>query len=71
MTAQTDILALYDEAIANVELWRNKRPLTKATPNEIHLYNVFTEAKRQLSGHLACIEDSLGVYMKRDKNAPR
>lgn len=64
----SEILELYDKAIEMCERWRlgdKSFTIQKATPNQLHLYNVFTRAKNELSGHQACIEDSLGVYMKR------
>lgn len=54
----SDLVKLYEEAIEICEQWRSKRPITKATPNELHLYNVFTKAKRELEAHLACIKDA-------------
>lgn len=59
-----ETLKLYEEAIKVCEQWRSKKSLIKATPNEVRLYNVFTQAKNVLSAHKACMEDVLGVYMK-------
>lgn len=64
----SELVSLYTEAIEICEKMRNKVPIAKATPNEIHLINIFTRAKRELSGHLACIEDAQGTYMKGAKN---
>ena len=62
-----EINELYMEAIRVVDHWRSKRKLAQATPNELHLYNIFTRAKNELEGHLACIEDTQGIYMKKFK----
>lgn len=60
----TDLLELYDEAIEVCEMWRNRTLVTKATPNELHIYNTFTQAKRELEQQLACIND----IIKRSNN---
>lgn len=65
-----DVNKMYEEAIEVVENWRsgNKRfTLHKATPNEIHLYNIFTKALHELKNQLATIEDTQGIYMKDKK----
>lgn len=62
-----DLIKFYEEAIDVCEVWRSKVPITKATPNELHLYSIFTRTKNALSEQLACIEDAQGVYMKRSK----
>ena len=66
----TDLVKLYKEAIASAELWRSGKGafnIQSATPNELHIYNVFTQAKNQLKANLACIEDAQGTYMKGKK----
>jgi hypothetical protein len=58
MTAkQKELINSYEEAIEVCERWRSKRPLPTATPAELHLYNVFTIARRDLAGELAVIRD--------------
>lgn len=63
----SDLVKLYEEAIEVCEQWRGKRPIAKSTPNELHLYNIFTKAKFELQSQLACIEDAQGTYMKGSK----
>jgi hypothetical protein len=58
----SELSDVYTSAIEVCEQWRSKVPLSKATPNEIRLYNIFTHAQKQLKDHLACIEDVEGTY---------
>lgn len=61
---------MYQEAIRVCEYWRlgkGQFKLTSATPAQINLYNVFTQAKQALSNELAVIEDVQGIYMKKGK----
>lgn len=56
---------LYKQAIEICEAWRLGNAdfkLVDAKPNQIHLYNIFTRAKNELAGHLATVEDTLGIY---------
>jgi hypothetical protein len=55
------------EAISDCDKWRKHYKITDATPNQLHLYNIFTSAKGQLSSHLACIEDFGKTYMTEGK----
>ncbi len=63
----TELEQLYTDAIAICETWRAKRPIAKATPNELHLYNVFTQASTHLANQLACIQDVQGNYNLKGK----
>lgn len=63
----SELEKLFTEAIEVCEQWRKKRKLVEATPNEIGLYNVFTEAKRSLESQLACIQDVQGNYNVKEK----
>ena len=50
-------------AIKLVEQGRGtSQKLVKASPIQIDIYNVFTQAKRQLDTLKAIVEDSLGIY---------
>lgn len=42
--------------------------LIKASPVQIHIYNVFTSAKIDLKSLLANLEDVLDIYNKETKN---
>lgn len=64
----SEIITLYKDAIKVCKTWRkDKFNLNKATPNEIHLYNIFSAAQHSLEQQLACIEDAMGIYMKGKK----
>ena len=62
----SEIEKLYTDAIDDCDVWRSKTELSKATPNEIHLYNIFTDAKNKLQDQLACIKDIQGNYNHRE-----
>lgn len=60
-----DKLQQIKDALEIVERGRgDAAKLVKASPIEISIYNIFTNAKRQLDSLGADIEDALGIYMK-------
>lgn len=53
----TDKLSHIDEAIALAEKGRGSaQGLVKASPIQIHIYNVFTAAKNDLIHYTECVE---------------
>lgn len=55
-----ELIQMYKEAIVNVENWRlanGSFKLISASPAQIHLYNIFTNAKNILEDRLSLIED--------------
>lgn len=58
----------YEAAIKVCEGMRGMATnLIKLTPAQLHIYSVFTKAKRDLTSQLAVIEDVLGVYNLKEK----
>lgn len=64
----SDMLEEIERAIELAEQGRGtSSKLQKASPIQIHIYNVFTTAKRELGNLKATVEDAQGVYMKGKK----